>query len=423
MKDRFGLWHAPAGPESPAAPSPPHAAGSVLGVGEESTASRPAAVGPVAGLDHDQNTGQWFVRTQALADVVLRDPHTGMSPAPTRVAGEPPDAATVPSVTQFFDLWYRRGANHPMFGKELRRAYGASAVDRFTSEFTALATQQLADLPERGDLVAEFVAPYCLHSTFRLMGFARAEWPNLTKAYHVLMYVIRARTRGGAEPTGRAAAAFTTAVRYLGDAIDELMASTAGTPLVAACQAYARTAGRDRWADVATVGQLLAAGVPQVTTGLAVACRSLCANPGLLAAVRAGDVTAGGVAEESMRLHPPFLAMYCWVRDECDCLGVRLAPRTPLVIDIVAANTDPARTDRPTEFCPTRNLGTNLTFGKGAHYCPGATSARTMIGAALHAVAVADRPPVVDVETTRIGDDGFARTVMAMPYVLVNSAR
>jgi hypothetical protein len=59
-------------------------------------------------------------------------------------------------------------------------------------------------------------------------------------------------------------------VRYLGDAIDELMARAAGTPLVAACQAYARTAGRDRWADVATIGQLLAAGVPQVTTGLAI---------------------------------------------------------------------------------------------------------------------------------------------------------
>ncbi|GAB1640142.1 cytochrome P450 [Krasilnikovia sp. MM14-A1259] len=380
--------------------------------------AEPAAVALPPGLTWRADTGQWVVRTHDLADVALRDPHIGMAldSGPSAVAL--PSAAEIPSVSQFFALWYHRGASHPVFSRALRRAYAPAAVDEFADAFTALAAARMAVLPAAGDLVTAFVEPFCLDGTFRLMGFPPERWPTLAKVYTIVMSVIRARFRGVLELPQRQTAAFTAAMRALRAAVDELTAGPPVTPLVAALQRYAEAEGPDPWADVATVAQLLAAGVPQVTTGIAVACHALYRDPAALAAARAGDVAYADVAEEAMRLSPPFLGVYGWVVADCDCLGIRLRPGDAVVVDIVAVNVDPARVADPAAFCPGRGRSAAVTFGKGAHYCLGAASARLQVTAGLAAVA-GHRPVRLDVSGYRLDDDGFAQTVHALPYRMV----
>jgi cytochrome P450 len=369
----------------------------------------------VAGLHRRADTRQWIVRTHALADIVLRDPHVGMALRPDRPAPELPGPDDLPSVAQFFALWYHRGAGHPAFSKVLRRAYAPGAVDRYATDFAALAAERAAALPPSGELVSAFIEPFCLDSTFRLMGFPPERWPTLAKVYHVVMSVVRLRFRGGAEPAPRQAAAFAAALRYLRAAVAELTGDAPGTPLAAGLRSYAQENGPDPWADVATVAQLLAAGVPQVTTAIGVSCQALYRDPALLAAARAGDTGIDGITEEAMRLAPPFLGVYGWVTEDCDCLGVRLRPGDALVVDIPAVNLDPARTADPGAFCPERSRKDNVTFGKGAHYCLGAVSARLQVAAGLTALVRHERVHP-DLSGYRLDDDGFAQTVSALPY-------
>ncbi|WP_433347467.1 cytochrome P450 [Micromonospora sp. CA-111912] len=367
------------------------------------------------GLHWRPDTRQWVVRSHDLADAVLRDPHIGTALEPDRAGIPLPGVADVPSVAQFFELWYHRGANHPTFSRALRRAYAPSSVGEFVDAFADLATARAAALPPAGDLVAEFIEPFCLDGTFRLMGFPPSRWPALAKIYKIVMYVIRARFRGVLDLPERSTAAFAAAMRYLRQAVEALTAAPAATPLAACLRAYAEAEGPDPWADVATVAQLLAAGVPQVSTGIGVACHALYGDRALLASARAGGVELTDVAEEAMRLSPPFLGVYGWVTTDCDCLGVRLRPRDAVVVDIAAVNLDPDRVPEPTSFCPGRSRSVNITFGKGAHYCLGAASARMQVVAGLAGlVGRWDVHP--DVSGFRVTDDGFARTVHALPY-------
>lgn len=369
------------------------------------------------GLERRPDTGQWVVRSQDLANIVLRDPHIGMSLDPDRRGVELPGPDEVPSVPQFFELWYRRSANDPVLGPRLRKAYSATAINPSVPVFDGLAADLAAALPARGDLVDAYITPYCLNSTFALMGFPRADWPSLTKAYHVLMYVIRQRFLGVLDLPERHRRAFAATMRFLGSAVRAAVTAREPSPLMAALAGHAADHETSVWADVATIGQLLAAGVPQVNTGVAVSVRALYTGD-MVDRVRANEVTVEQVAEEAMRLTPPFLVVAGWVNETCDCLGVRLEPRSAILVDIPAVNCDPERVPDPAAFCPTRSRADNITFGRGRHYCLGATAARAQVAAALRGLLKVGAAFTPDVAALRIDNDGFSQSAKSLPFVV-----
>lgn len=366
------------------------------------------------GLHWRPETSQWVVTNHELADVVLRDPHIGTALDPDRVPVPLPDWDEVPTVPQFFELWYQRSANRPTFKHRLRTAYSAAAVGAFAPAFEEHAADRAGRMPPTGDLMAEFVTPFTLDSTFRLMGFPRRRWANLTKAYQVLMFVIKQRFRGVLDLPDRHRAAFQSVLVFLHEAVTETLTASEPTPLAATFLAQTDAEGVTPWADVATVGQLLSAGVPQVCTGIAVSAHALWTRAELAAHARAGELDVSTVAEEAMRLAPPFLGIFGWVTQACECLGVRLEPRTAIVVDIPAVNIDPERVADPAAFCPARSRAENITFGKGAHYCLGAASARVQVAAALRGL-LRVQPGLTLGEPHRT-DDGFAHSVETLPY-------
>jgi cytochrome P450 len=148
------------------------------------------------------------------------------------------------------------------------------------------------------------------------------------------------------------------------------------------------------------------AGIEPMIVGSSIACRDIWADPALLGALRSGTASADEIAEEVLRRNPPFGNIFRFVAEPCACLGVRLEPGTIVAVDIAAVN----------GRCPVRSRSAVLTFGKGAHYCLGANSARVQVAAGLRQL-VAGRPSLrVDPAAARIDTHNNLKEVRALPY-------
>ena len=96
-------------------------------------------------------------------------------------------------------------------------------------------------------------------------------------------------------------------------------------------------------------------------------------------AVRESDHALGRAIEESLRLAPPimFMARGC-VRDT-EIAGCPVAAGSRVITGFASANRDERVFSDPDEFRVDRdNAEQHLTFGYGAHVCPGAALARTV---------------------------------------------
>ena len=95
--------------------------------------------------------------------------------------------------------------------------------------------------------------------------------------------------------------------------------------------------------------------------------RQLRENPELLSAF----------IEETLRFEPPFRGHYRHVWRDTALAGIEVPADSHLLLMWGAANRDPAHFDAPGEFRLDRSAGkSHLSFGKGVHFCVGASLAR-----------------------------------------------
>jgi cytochrome P450 len=85
----------------------------------------------------------------------------------------------------------------------------------------------------------------------------------------------------------------------------------------------------------------------------------------------------GNFVEEALRIESPVKGDFRLSRVATTVGGVDLAPGTCVMVLNGAANRDPRRFERPDEFLVERtNARQHISFGHGAHTCPGAPLAR-----------------------------------------------
>lgn len=139
----------------------------------------------------------------------------------------------------------------------------------------------------------------------------------------------------------------------------------------------------------------LGAIMAQIVTGtlgalaqfVAHALHRLAAAPGEMAALRGAAEQRRRAVEELLRLEPPFLLMPRQALEPVDVLGVRIRSGDAVRILIGAVNRDPAVVTDPECLQISRaERASHLTFGAGAHACPGAVLSRAVTSAALGAV-------------------------------------
>jgi cytochrome P450 family 144 len=82
------------------------------------------------------------------------------------------------------------------------------------------------------------------------------------------------------------------------------------------------------------------------------------------------------VSPETLRFEPPFRGHYRHVRRDTGLAGVALPADSHLLLLWGSANRDPAHFEQPEEFSLDREAKSHMTFGKGMHFCVGASLAR-----------------------------------------------
>ncbi|GLY53056.1 cytochrome P450 [Lentzea sp. NBRC 102530] len=100
------------------------------------------------------------------------------------------------------------------------------------------------------------------------------------------------------------------------------------------------------------------------------------------------DGRVDAVVEEVMRLGAPGdLGLLRYAKEDVDLAGVTIRAGDALVLSINAANRDVTVYSEAEEFNPDRPERTHLGFGHGAHFCIGASLARTELRVVFRALA------------------------------------
>jgi len=132
--------------------------------------------------------------------------------------------------------------------------------------------------------------------------------------------------------------------------------------------------------------------------------------PGLLAAVRDGGADVDTVVDEVLRWTSPAMHVLRVSTGEVTVNGRDLAPGTPVVAWLPAANRDPAVFDDPDTFRPDRKPNRHIAFGHGMHHCLGSALARIELAVVLREVA--ERVSRVDL----VEEPSWLRAVVVQGY-------
>ena len=98
----------------------------------------------------------------------------------------------------------------------------------------------------------------------------------------------------------------------------------------------------------------------------------LATRPALWGALREDRSLIGSVIEEALRFDPPIQFVSRLVSRPVVVEGVSLQSGDTVLVDIGAANRDPAYFAEPEVFNPARREKGHLAFSHGIHYCIGA---------------------------------------------------
>ena len=94
--------------------------------------------------------------------------------------------------------------------------------------------------------------------------------------------------------------------------------------------------------------------------------------------------------EESVRYDPPAIGMFRGTTGEVPIGGEVLPAGARVLYSLYGANRDPSRFEDPDEFRLDRKMGSegyHISFGSGAHFCPGAWTARLEAKTAIEVLA------------------------------------
>ena len=169
--------------------------------------------------------------------------------------------------------------------------------------------------------------------------------------------------------------------------------------------------------DVVHVSSLLF-GAGQDTTAhlLGNAMRILAEQPALQESLRADPTGIPAFIEEALRFAGPVKASFRLARKPVTLAGVDIQPGTTVMLATAAVNRDPLRFEDPATFRPGRaGANQHLSFGRGAHTCPGAALARAEARISLERLLA--RLDDISIDAEQHGTEGERRFSYAPTYV------
>lgn len=138
------------------------------------------------------------------------------------------------------------------------------------------------------------------------------------------------------------------------------------------------------------VRQLLVAGNETTTNLLSQLMVALAHDCGWWQRMSGDGELVGRVVEEGLRMSTPSAVNQRACTRDVDFHGVQMAAGDTVMVGYLAADHDPSVFPDPQRFDPDReNLGELLSFGRGVHFCPGASLARLEARVALEELVAA----------------------------------
>jgi cytochrome P450 len=330
-----------------------------------------------------ERLGRFVLTRHADVTAVLRDPATYSSAVIPQVP--PRDRDALAGFAQWSAQWlfFLDPPEHTARRPPLARALAPRAVAGLTARVDALARDLLPGAD--GDVVADFAHPLAARVVAELLCPPGAPTDDfLARARLLEQAGVRARDPAARRAGLAAMAQATDAVRAQVRACDAL-------PPVPAALRAAWGAQDDLVGAHSLV--LLFAGVETTQNLIANAVHALARRPDVWASLRRDRSLLAGAVDEAARFDPPVLGVLRRTTRDVVLTGVPIPAGAELVAMVAAANRDPAQFHDPHVLDVRRAPNAHLSFGVGAHYCPGAALTRLTARAALDALL--DRFPTL----------------------------
>ena len=193
---------------------------------------------------------------------------------------------------------------------------------------------------------------------------------------------------------------------YVGELIDERAKSPKDDLLTGLYEAQAAEARLDRDELLALVVNLIFAGHDTTKGFIATAFKLFGDYPDQLDKLRDTPAHLDSAVEEIMRFEPVVAMAARIASEDLEVAGVAVEKGETVGLGIAGANRDPEAIDRPAEFDVSRTQARNLTFGRGAHFCLGASLARLEAAEVLRGIA--ETGARIDVRTEPIRWEPYA---------------
>jgi hypothetical protein len=278
------------------------------------------------------------------------------------------------------------GARHRRLRGLVSKSFTPRRVATLRPRVEALVEELLDRAAHRGamDLVYDFAQPLPAVVIAELLGVPATDRARFAAWSEDLAQLLDPLSgRDGLDPPRRA-------MRALGAYLRELLAERRIAPrddlLSAMIAAEESGATLDESELVVLAALLLAAGHETTTNLIGNAVLLLLRHPDERKRLQDDPGLLPSAVEECLRYEPPVQLTDRAVVAPTELAGVRLEPGTIVAAYLAAANRDPRRFPDPDRFDVARADNRHLSFGFGAHYCPGAALARLEAEVALGAL-------------------------------------
>ncbi len=319
-------------------------------------------------IQFDPELHAWLVTGHATISTVLSD-----SSARTRPLTEPIPAALAGTETGsvFGRLVRMTDDRHSRAVKgALQRALAELPPDQIAALTDRIASDVLDRAEATGDpdwpARALFEIPVTTIAT--LLGLPRPALADLTGTVRRFAAALApAPFTGSVAESDSATGDLIVQVRDLVERSPET-----GTPLMRSLVQLVRPLGPD-WREmvIANAIGLLFQSLDATAGLIGNSLRALAADPTLRAAVRDDPTRIGAVVRETLRHDPPVQNTRRFIATRTTVQGMNLDPGETLLLILATANRDPAVFPDPDQFDPRRTGREALSFGVGAHRCPG----------------------------------------------------
>jgi cytochrome P450 len=320
-------------------------------------------------------TGMYVASSHELCQQILRDPRVGVRHSDGRESL--PDESRYDADNLLLDSFLSLDdPDHARLRRLAAPGFRPAVIRTYAARIEAVANRLLDRVEDAGhfDLIGDFAGPLPIEVISDLFGI-----PDVNRTRFAEIGNVVAQSLDGVT-SYRQARELAEAHRELIGLFDVLSAERRVRPgddvismLVGATDAGDMTAD-----DLhATCALLLIAGFETTVNLIGNAVSAMLAAREPWEQLVADSALADNAVEESLRLEPPVQLTSRVTHEPITLCGSLIPTDSTIVVDLAAANRDPAVFDDPSAFRVSRaNAADHLAFSSGVHYCLGAGLAR-----------------------------------------------